>query len=318
MINLKNKHKGKDALLISGGPSALESIHELHKINRDRIKIFLEAKALTPLYQEKGVEPDYYLLPYPEKSKDNTLQNLILQAMKVDVPVKPFFRKKFHFVIDELTKNKSKFFIPWNPKKGPHKNLKHRPNIYFKDSPYDLIRKYDNMKIITDKDAFKNEYPDSEIKNEMHYFRFDDYKVDKSYENYINPIERNDEIFINTKSFTNTAAISTFPIINYMGIKRIFFLGYDMNMMGTFEYNATSIFKSSFHHALFIFLIRHAIRYFINPLEFQPLHLRPKKEFIDLENFIEITHLSMQRINGKKRKVGQIKNFESILFEDIL
>ena len=95
MLSLKNLHLGKDAILISGGPSALGLIKKLKFIDREKFIIFLESKALTGYYVNNGIIPDYYLLPYPEKSKDNTLHNFIYQSMKIGLEVKYFLKEKF-------------------------------------------------------------------------------------------------------------------------------------------------------------------------------------------------------------------------------
>ena len=40
-----------------------------------------------------------------EKAKDNSLQNLAYQSLKVNVPIKPFVKREFHGVIEEVLSN---------------------------------------------------------------------------------------------------------------------------------------------------------------------------------------------------------------------
>ena len=136
-------------------------------------------------------------------------------------------------------------------KRGIQKRCTRRSNtkkISFKDSPMDLIRGLPNIKILTIRDSFEREFPDIKLSNKFFYFKFNYESIEKSYLNYINPIEKNDEVYINTNSYTNAAAISTFSILKYLGFSDIYFLGFDMNLLGTFEYNGLKTFKSQFHY----------------------------------------------------------------------
>ena len=72
-----------------------------------------------------------------------------------------------------------------------------------------------------------------------------------SFDSYINIQEKGDLCLVNSNTYTNSAAISTYPILKYMGIKDIFLFGFDGTMNGVFENNSYSLFKSQFHFYLF-------------------------------------------------------------------
>ena len=317
MKSIKDKYQNKSALLISGGPSALGVLPKLKYINRDKFTIFLESKALTPYFASCATEPDFYLLPHPEKAKDNSLQNLVYQSLKVNIPIKPFVKKEFHSQLNEILIKKDDYFETWNPKKGVHKKIKHKKNLFFKDSPMDLIRDLPNIKILTIRDSFEREFPDIKLSNKFHYFKFNQEPIDKSYLNYINPTEKNDEVYINANSFTNAAAISTFPILKYLGFSDVYFLGFDMNSLGTLEYNGLKTFKSQFHYLLFMILIRKAIRHGANIKLNFPFHLRTKQEFTDLEEFIDKTHFKLFRIEGDSKKIGKVQSMNKVTIEEL-
>ena len=181
----------------------------------------------------------------------------------------------------------------------------------------DLIRGLPNIKILTIRDSFEREFPDIKLSNKFFYFKFNYESMKKSYLNYINPIEKNDEVYINANSYTNAAAISTFPILKYLGFSDIYFLGFDMNLLGTFEYNGLKTFKSQFHYLLFMTLIRKAIRHGANVKLNFPFHLRTKQEFTDLEVFIEKTHFKLLRIEGDSMKIGKVENMNKVAIEEL-
>ena len=95
MKSIKDNYQNKSALLISGGPSSIELSPKLKYINRDKFTIFLESKALTPYFVSCGTEPDFICFLIQRKQKDNSLQNLVYQSLKVNIPIKPFVKKNF-------------------------------------------------------------------------------------------------------------------------------------------------------------------------------------------------------------------------------
>lgn len=306
MISLKNKYLNKSALLISGGPSAVNLLPELKSLDRERFIVFLESKALTKSYVRHGVEPDFYLLPYPEKSKDNYFGNIVYQSLKVDVPIKRFIKTKYHDEVDYIIQRKDVLFEPWS-NKSLSKKYKYKKNTFLKDSPFSLISSFPNMKIITRKASFEDHFSGYKFQNKFHYFYFNQEEKQQSFINYINIHEMEDKCYINQNSFTNSAAISTFPIIKYLGLKDVYLLGFDGTMLGVFEYNADKIFKSKLHFYLFLFLCRHAFshNYKINI----PMYLRPKNDLTDFDLLLDEFEFNVYRIIDRSyKKIANFKN----------
>ena len=318
MKSLKNKYTSKTAVLIYGGPSCIDLLDRLSEIDRKKHVIFLDSKALTPDYFKNSPEPDFYLLPYPEKAKDNSLQNLVYQSLKVRVPIKNFIKKEYYPMVDEIVEKEEFYFIKWNPAKGPHKRIRYREDLYLKDSPMELLLNYNSTKIITIKEAFKREFPNIHLNNQFFYFEFNvEPPVVGDYLNYINPTEDGSRVLVNHNSYSNSAAACHFPLLNYMGFKDLCFIGYDMSQLGILEYNGLDTFKSFFHYRTFLFLIRHAIRHGNVRTNLHP-YLRNRNEFIDLEKFIDLSDLNMKRVIGKKSLSGKVKNMPLTDFNELL
>lgn len=317
MKSLKNVHKNKDAILISGGPSALHLIKELKHIDRKKYVMFLESKALTKYFVDYGVVPDYYLLPYPEKSKDNTLQNLIYQSFKVNLDIKHFLKNEYHDQVMELSANRSNLYEEWNLKKGPHKALKYKQDVYLDESPMYYLNKMPQMKIITRKESFDNHFPNLHLSNQFHYFEFNSSNSPKEdFNSYINVLEDGDNCLVNSNSYTNSAAISTFPILKYLGINNTYLFGFDGTMKGVFENNSDVLFKSRYHFYLFLFFCRNAFSHDFK-LSF-PLYLRPKQDLKDFDNLVEMLDSKISRIETNSKSVARLQNVKDISISYIM
>jgi len=316
MRSLKNKYKTKNAVLIFGGPSCLKMLDKLHGINRDRNVIFLETKALTPLYFNTGPEPDFFFLPYPEKAKDNSLQNMVYQSLKVNVPIKYFIKSKYHSEADTIINQQEEIFEEWNPKKGPHKRIRHKADIYLKDSPMELLLKYNKTSIITIQDSFTREFPNIVPNNRFHFFKFNQNQTPKEYTYYINPTETGTEVVVNQNSYTNSASICFFPLLHFMGFRNLYFIGFDMSVLGILEYNCLKTFKSVLHYRLFSFLIRNAIRHGNYKINLHPF-LRPRSEFYDIEDLLNHSSSTITRIKADNKYVGKIKGMKSVELDEL-
>jgi len=319
MKRLKNLHEKKDAVLISGGPSAISLLPKLKLLNKNRFVTFLESKALTHQFLQSEIIPDYFLLPHPEKAKDNSFQNFVYQSIKVNVPIKFFLKNEFHSEVNIILENKEKYFESWNPIKGPHKKIRYRDHIFLKDSPFDLLNKIPETKIITEKQNFINFYGNmkvSALKNEFYYIKFNDKVAAKSFSNYINLSEKDGDAFVNQNAFTNTAAISTFPIMKYMGINNIYLIGFDGTMFGTFENNADKLFKSRLHFYAFIFLCRRAFSH--NFSVNYPIYLRPKSDLFDVDELLEMLDFEIFRLKGSHYETAEFMNMKEISVSELL
>ncbi len=315
MKELKGIHLGKEAILITGGPSVINQIKDLQKIDRKKFVIFLESAAITKRYIKEGIEPDYYLMPYASKFKTNTLLNFIYQSMKVDINIKKFLKNEHHAVVDSILENKDNLIESWNPRKGIHKRIKFKRDIHLEDSHYERIKSFPNCEIIARKEDLFYEYPNFDLLNEIHYFEFSEKPAD-SFEEYIEISEVNGKYFINPGISSNSAAISTFPIMHFMGIKKIYLFGFDGTLFGNFEDNSANLFKSRMHFYLFYVLHRKAFDYHFK-LNF-PLYLRPKFDLESTDLLCKQLKSEVYRIKGNDSPAYEFKYIEDVEMDEIL
>ena len=315
MKELKDKHLGKDAILITGGPSVVNQIKDLKKINREKFIIFLESAALTKKFIAEGIEPDYYLMPYASKFKINTLLNFIYQAMKVDVNPLYFFKNNHNSVIEDILYNREKYLEEWNPKKGVHKRIKFKSGVYLQDSHFERIKSFPRCEIIAREQDMESEYPNLDLHNKFNYFEFSEHLA-TNVEEYLTVSEKDGMHLINPGLSTNTSAISTFPILNFMGIRDIYLFGFDGTLLGNFEDNVTTLFKSRFHFYLFYFLLRKAFDYSFK-LNF-PLYLRPKFDLESTDLLCKQLPSNIYRYIGKDSPTYKFKYIQDIELDKFL
>ena len=319
--NLKNAYQDKGAIIITGGASVLNYSKILNKINRNKYIIFIESKAITHEFLSWNVKPDYILASYPDKLIDNSLQSFIYRSFLVGFNISYLLKKKYLFEYEYLKNNFDSFFEEWQMQKT-HKRYKYKKNIILKNSPYELIRKLPEIPIITNLKLLKDFFPLFDLKNVL-------YNTDNSYEatwssveeikknyqkffpvEYFNPIIKNNTLIIYPTYFLNVAAISIYPILSFFGFKKTFFMGMDMNMLGTFEYSAQNTFKSMLHFWYFIMRARRSFNanYIVN----KPYYLRPKSEFLDLKKIIKYLPFEFIRVYEPSKYVPRIEDIKTI------
>jgi hypothetical protein len=310
------KVQKKNAILICGGPSLEKRLNDIKNLSKSKNVIFIESRALTPGFVKSGIIPDYILAPYPEKLSQNGLHNYIYRSLLANVSIKYFIRKKYRFENNYIQKNFKKYFQTWKPEKGVHKKFKLKKNLYFKDSPIDLIKKYPKLKIITNKANFLAHFRNLHIKNRILNINFNQKKNKFSYAKYFKPELNNGSIKIFTSNFLNSAAICFLPIINKLGFKKLYLLGFDMNMLGNMEYSAKNLFKSFFHFFLFFILVKKSFNanFKIN----FPFYLRPNSEFKDFENIFFHDPIKTYNVVDRSLFVGKIKNLKKINYNSFL
>ena len=163
MIRLQNKYDGKAAVVILGGPSILENNLDLGLINKDKFTVFLECKALTPKFLDYGLEPDFCLMTYPEKWKDNSLQNLVFRSFLAQSNISPLLKPEYSKDVVHMRENFGSYFDPWRPFRGAHKRFRWKPDVYLKHSPYDLLRHFPKAMIISTRDLLSYYFPNCQI-----------------------------------------------------------------------------------------------------------------------------------------------------------
>lgn len=299
MKNLQNKYIGRSAIIIFGGSSCIEYIEKIKNIDKEKYVVFLEAKSLTPKIIDEQIEFDYLLATFPNKLKDNSFQNLIFKSFLSNSNIKYFIKSQFHKHVDYMLNNFHNIIEDFRPHRGIHKKYKYKRNIYLKDSPLDLLIKTKNKKIITNLSLFNEEFKNINLDHHFYYINHNDYSNIFNIENYFNPVIENNILNVSYSPFLNSAAINFYPIIKYMGIKKIYLLGMDMNLLGNLQYSANYFFKNDL--MLNLFFLRNRKAFNANFKINFPCYLRPKSELQDLKQIINNKYIQFIRVsNGSK------------------
>ena len=317
MRRLKEKYLGKKALVIFGGPSLIEQKFDFQKLNEKDYVTFLDTKALTPYFLKTGFKPDFYLMLFPEKSKDNGLQQFIYRSFLAQTNIKPLLKKEHHEEYFDLKNNFDSYLETWRPHRGAHKRYKWKKGVYLENSPFDLLKNIPDTKIIANKSLLNEHFPVFGYNNRTYFFDTSkEILKNFSFEQYFNPIEKEGEVIFNSVNFLNSAAIVLYPILNYMGFRDIYFLGMDMTMLGTMEYSALYIFKSMLHYRWFFFRSRQAFNsaYKTN----KPYYYRPKSEFEDARNIFSYKGINFKRIYEPFRYGVPFDGIETISIKELL
>ncbi len=250
MIELENKHQGQNAIVIMGGPSILENGYDLSLLNNCSGIIFLESKALTPRFLEYGIKPDYYMMFYPEKSRTNTLQQQFLQAISCGFELSRCLKKEY---VEEWVDFKDRFdqYADIWRFSYPHKRFRIKKDVVLLNSPLSLLEKLPNMNLITYDKAYEADgFNINRLPNRVYEYTHDE-KLTDSFDSYFNPKVVNGKLAIPNIGRVNSAAIALYPLLNYMGFKKVFFIGMDMSYLGALEFSSFYTFKSMHHFGRF-------------------------------------------------------------------
>ncbi len=281
MQRLKHAHRGDRALVIFGGPSSLATGFDFSWLRRCGFVTLLETKALTPGFLRSACPPDYYLMLFPEKAKDNTLQHWVYRSLLAHTNIDWLLKKPYRPVARELRENLDRNLEVWRPHRGPHKNYKWRPDVYLRDSPYELLAQAPTSKVIACRSLREQYFPHYAYEDRTYYFdqRFDDSAFDL--QRYFEPVEENGQVLVGGgRTFMNSAAIALYPLLHYMGFAEVYFMGMDMSILGSFEYAAPYTFQSMLH--FWWFLRRHGRVFNGNYRANGWMFKRPQSEFDDL------------------------------------
>ena len=123
MKNLCKKYSGQEAVIIFGGPSILENKYDLSLVSKRERVVFLDAKSLTPGFLNYRIEPDYFLMYYPEKGRTNTLHLRFLQAISCGLDMSGYIKKEFLDDWIDFNKNFSSYAEIWDIA-YPHKKFR--------------------------------------------------------------------------------------------------------------------------------------------------------------------------------------------------
>jgi len=243
VLNLENKYKDCDALLIFGGSSIIQNNYDLSKIANKELTIFIEANTLTPKFIEYGLKPNYYLNPYPEKARTNSIQKIYLQSISSGFPLEKVLKEEFLNEWLDFRENFGKY-AQINNINFPHKRYRIRNNIILNNSPLSFISNFPEMSLISNEMAYKLDgFGKNPIENKTYLFNFEDKRA-RNYSNYFSPRIIDGGLTITDMGFLNSAASSMYPILKFLGFKKVYLMGMDMSMVGSMEYSAPYTFKS--------------------------------------------------------------------------
>lgn len=316
MKRLKNAYAGRDALVILGGPSIIENRVPLERIDRRRVTVFLESKALTPYFVKANLMPDFYLMFYLEKCKSNAFQHVVFQSFLADIDLTDLIRDEYQDEYRYMKENFGMFFEAFRPDRGVHKRFRYKTDVFLRDSPLELLSRFPETACLALEDNFQS-YKESFCRLNPVYicgirpaagdFDLQDYyALDES-----GPLPR-----VKDYSFLNSSAIALFPVLNFMGFDKVFFLGMDMSMLGSMEYAACYTFKSMAHYRKFFKKARRAFSG--NFKENKRPFMRPPHEFAALEKILKYQGMNFVNIYEPFEYSLPVDGIPNISFKEFL
>lgn len=313
----KNKYADKYAIVILGGTSLKSYIDKLDSIDKKKFKIFVETKCISKQLFNNNIFPDYIICPFSAKLKDNYLQNFIFRSLVCGINIKKFLKTEYFGEVEYLESNFDYFYETWRPHRGIHKKFKFRKNLFLRNSPFENMKLFPNSNLIINEDDFKNNFENLYFKNKLVKINFKQRSSKFSLDSYYNVENIKGVLNFQETNFLNSQAICHFPLMKYLGFKKIFFLGMDMNFYGSFGFDFREIFKSKLHLYFFIFLIRKTLNGSFK-MNF-PIHLRPKQEFSNLDQILPNQNNFYRVITkDKSAEIPKINNIELDKFLEII
>jgi hypothetical protein len=295
MKRLKNLHRHERAAIVFGGPSLVEQSFDFQKLRDKNLVIFLETQALTRWFLATGVSPDYYLMPFPEKSRGNSLHNFIYRAFLARIEPRWFLKRKHLSILQDMKTNFPTYFETWRPHRGPHKSLRWKPGVFLQDSPHDLLRELGSqVHIIANKQLLDEHFPKGLGRDGLRLFARSSQQEEFDLLRYYNPDDSTDLLTLRSVPFVNSAAIALYPLLRYMGFREVFFFGMDMSMLGSFEYAAPHTFKTMWHFQAYFKMTSRVFN--ANYVRNRPYYLRPPYEFKDLKKILRSDLMSFTRV----------------------
>jgi hypothetical protein len=316
MTRLKDAHRGQRAVVVFGGPSLIDSGFDFKALRAREFVLFLDTKALTPHFLAAGARPDYFLMLYPEKAKDNALQAFVFRSFLAGRRIRPLLKAQYQSTVDDMTRRFDECF-EHRPGKAVHKRLRWKPNVYLDDSPYDLLRRLPGVPVIANRKLLDRYFPSFDRSSGLFLFENDPKPADFSLERYYEVGESDGAVLLPTfKHLLNSAAIGLFPLLRYMGFREVYCLGMDMSMLGTMEYAAPYTFKSMWHYRWFFLRSQRAFN--ADFRQNRPYYFRPKSEFDDLRALAASPQLRLVRVYDPHPYAAPLEGMASVSTSDLL
>jgi len=250
MHRLANAHRGERAVVVFGGPSLLSPDLDLGRLARLDCALFLETKALTQRYLDFGLRTDYFLMFYPEKAKSHSLHMAALQSDQAGFDLRPLVREERLGEIGHLLDNRDSYFTIGKAN-ITHKRLRWRPDVFLPASPFSLLPKLSEARLITFRPAYREAVRHQVFSQSLHGFDLAEGEADRSLASYYAPEIRDDGLYVRASAYSNSAAIALYPLLKFMGFSRVYFMGSDMTMLGSMEHAAPFTFRSMNHFRVF-------------------------------------------------------------------
>lgn len=311
MTRFANVHRGQRAAVILGGPSLVAHRFDFSRLRGRGFVTFVEGKALTPGLLDSGFVPDYYLMLFPEKAKDNALQTFVFRSFLAGCRIDGFLRPEYRPVAESMRQKFDEYFEAGRPERGMHKRLRWRPSVYLPDSPYELLRRIPETRVIANRALTDKYFPDFAYADRALYFSDRSESPAFDIDRYFHPVEHDGILTLHGAAhFYNAAAIALYPLLSAFGFGEVYFFGMDMSLLGSLEYAAPYTFRSMAHFWWFFRRIRRAFSatYNGNGLFFK----RPQSEFDDLRMLWRDAPLTFSRVYDPWRYATPVDGIRTI------
>ena len=279
MHRLHQAHRGQAAAVVLGGPSLFAQRVDLGLLRRKGFVVVLESKALTPYFLSFGIEPDYYLMLFPEKCVCNALQNFVFRSFLAQVKIEPYLKREYAAVVADMRDHFDRYFEPWRIHRGPHKRYRWRPGVFLHGSPLELLRRVPACRVIANRTLLADYFATVPFPNPVYDFEQVNTADPFEPQRYYSPTTEQGCTTLAGNGFLNSAAISLYPLLEFMGFQEVYFLGMDMTMLGSMEYAAPYTFKSLRHFRGYFARTNRVFNADFKPN--RPFYFRPKSEFED-------------------------------------
>lgn len=337
---LRGQYAGERALVILGGPSILERGWDLGRL-AGRFVVFLEARALTPRFLSYGLAPDFSMMFYPEKCKANALQGVVFQALLAGIDLRPLLREEWVEYAERAQRELAACCEPWR-RDIPHKRLRWKPDVFLKDSPFDLMPRLPGMACLTYEPPFREYVRQQALGHDVYAYDMEEAREPFRTAAYYDVREEGDRVVLRDFSFSNSAAIALFPLLRYLGFRTVYLVGMDMSMLGSMEYAALYTFRSLRHFRQFFERARavlsanyprrfpvelyrqvreHGVRGLVAPAAWRtladphPWFIRPYYEFDSLRQVLGIETMTFVNVHEPWRYARPVPGVPNVTFE---
>jgi hypothetical protein len=317
MIRLRGSHRGQRAAVVFGGPSLLAQQLDFRRLRQAGFVTFLDTKALTPHVIKSGLAPDYYLLFFPDKAKDNALQHFIYRSFLANYRIDRLLKPEHRQTAADMRSRFDELFETWKPTRGMHKRYKYRQDVYLQDSPYALLRDVPDTKVIVNRALIPRHFSTYAYDAQSYYFGYADREQGFDAQKYFSPVERDGELLLRcVDGFTNSAAIALYPLLAYMGFSETYFFGMDMSLLGSMEYAAPFTFNSM--AGFWWFMFRNGRAFSGNYKRNGWLLARPQTEFEALRSLWRQSPVRFTRVFEPWRYASRVDDIATCTIEEAL